>query len=284
MSRRWRVCALALAAHVATTAAQDAGFRGVGPVVSLEWLARQLSDPGVVVIATDDTPPFDRGHIPNARFLGHDATLNHDSHRLLAPADLAAVLGRAGATDAARIVIYGEPMAVGWLFYAFASLGHADHVSVLDGNFTAWLAAGRQASTDTPPPGSGRLTARPAPEIAVDRAWVRSHLDDASTRLLDVRSPQEWDRGMIPKAAKFLWGDLYADVKTRRLKTPAEIRAAFERAGVGPGQTAVTYCAIGMRASLAYFAARAAGIPARVYVGSWADWTSDPTSPVAKGR
>jgi 3-mercaptopyruvate sulfurtransferase SseA len=37
-----------------------------------------------------------------------------------------------------------------------------------------------------------------------------------------------------------------------------------------------------MRASLAYFAARAAGIPARVYVGSWADWSSDPSSPIAR--
>jgi thiosulfate/3-mercaptopyruvate sulfurtransferase len=284
MSKRWMVCALALAAHAATAAAQEAGVGAVGPVVSLEWLAQHLSDPGVVVIATDDTPPFDRGHIPNARFLSHDATLSAGRHGLLASADLAAVLGRVGATDAARIVIYGEPMAVGWLFYAFASLGHADHVSVLDGNVTAWLAAGHPASIDTSPAGSGRLTARPAAEIVVDRAWVRSHLDDASTRLLDVRSPQEWDRGMIPNAAKFLWGDLYSDVKARRLKTPAGIRAAFERAGVGPGQTAVTYCAIGMRASLAYFAARAAGIPARVYVGSWADWTSDPTSPVARGR
>jgi thiosulfate/3-mercaptopyruvate sulfurtransferase len=62
------------------------------------------------------------------------------------------------------------------------------------------------------------------------------------------------------------------------------MHAAFEKAGVGAGQTLVTYCAIGMRASLAYFAARAAGIPARVYVGSWADWSSDPTSPVSKQR
>jgi thiosulfate/3-mercaptopyruvate sulfurtransferase len=87
---------------------------------------------------------------------------------------------------------------------------------------------------------------------------------------------------MIPNATKFLWGDLYADVNTRRFKSPRELAAAFERAGVAKGQTVVTYCAVGMRASLAYFAARVAGIPARVYAGSWEDWTSDPSSPIAK--
>jgi thiosulfate/3-mercaptopyruvate sulfurtransferase len=208
--------------------------------------------------------------------------LDHNGHRLKPPAELAAVLARAGATDTGRIVLYGEPLAVGWLFHAFASLGHANRVSLLDGNYTAWLAAGFPSSKDSPPPAGGRLTVRPAPDVAVDRAWVRNHLNDATTRLLDVRSPREWERGMIPNATQFLWADLYTDVKTRRFKSPQELRAAFERAGVGKGQTVVTYCAVGMRASLAYFAARAAGLPARVYVGSWDDWTSDPASPVSK--
>jgi thiosulfate/3-mercaptopyruvate sulfurtransferase len=56
----------------------------------------------------------------------------------------------------------------------------------------------------------------------------------------------------------------------------------FERAGLRAGQTAVMYCAVGMRASLAYFAARAAGLPARVYLGSWTDWTRDALSPIAR--
>ena len=286
MNRSIRIAAMAVlvvTACVAPCAAQGTA-PSAGPVVSIQWLKQHAANPGVVVIATNDTPPYESGHIPNARFLGHDGTLDHGAHRLLAPAQLATVLARAGATDSSRIVLYGEPLAVGWLYYALASIGHADHVSVLDGNYTAWLAAGHSGSTDSPAPASGRLTVKPSPDIAVDRAWVRSHLDDPKTRLLDVRSSQEWEKGVIPNSTKFLWADLYSDVKIRRLKTPAEMRAVFEKAGVGAGQTAVTYCAVGMRASLAYFAARAAGIPARVYVGSWADWSSDPTSPITKNR
>jgi thiosulfate/3-mercaptopyruvate sulfurtransferase len=275
-------CTIALTALVATGAAQKT--TAVEPITSMTWLKDHLNDPGVVLIATDDDPPpYASGHIPTARFLGHDATLDHKDHRLKPPAELATVLARAGASDnSSRIVIYGGPLQVGWLYYAFASVGHADRVSVLDGNYSAWLAAGFPSASDTPAPGKGSLTVRPAPDFVVDRAWVRNHLNDASTKLLDVRSTREWARGMIPNATKFSFGDLYTDIHTRRFKSPRDMAAAFEQAGVAKGQTVVTYCAIGMRASLAYFAARAAGIPARVYVGSWEDWTSDPASPIAK--
>jgi 3-mercaptopyruvate sulfurtransferase SseA len=37
-----------------------------------------------------------------------------------------------------------------------------------------------------------------------------------------------------------------------------------------------------MRASLMYWAARAAGLPARAYVGSYQDWQMDSTDPIVK--
>jgi 3-mercaptopyruvate sulfurtransferase SseA len=37
-----------------------------------------------------------------------------------------------------------------------------------------------------------------------------------------------------------------------------------------------------MRASLMYFAARAAGFPAKVYVGSWQDWSRDSKNPIVR--
>ena len=56
----------------------------------------------------------------------------------------------------------------------------------------------------------------------------------------------------------------------------------FERAGVKPGQQIVTYCAVGMRASLMAWAATSLGLPAQVYVGSWQDWSQDAANPVVK--
>jgi len=65
-------------------------------------------------------------------------------------------------------------------------------------------------------------------------------------------------------------------------KSIDEIRALLTKAGVAPNQSVVTYCAVGMRASLMYWAARTAGINSRVYVGSWQDWQRDSGNPIVK--
>ena len=67
-----------------------------------------------------------------------------------------------------------------------------------------------------------------------------------------------------------------------KFKSIDAVLALLTKAGVSPGQEVVTYCAVGMRASLMYWAARTAGIPARVYVGSMQDWQRDSANPVVR--
>jgi thiosulfate/3-mercaptopyruvate sulfurtransferase len=123
---------------------------------------------------------------------------------------------------------------------------------------------------------------RPAPDVIVDAAYVRARLHSPEVRVLDVRTTSEWNNGHLPGATLILWPDLYTDQRLLTFKSIDEIRALLTRAGVAPNQSVVTYCAVGMRASLMYFAARAAGIPARVYVGSWQDWQRDAANPIVK--
>jgi thiosulfate/3-mercaptopyruvate sulfurtransferase len=254
-----------------------------GPVASIAWLGRHLDDPMVRVIGTGEPAVYAHGHIPGATFVSRADTLDAEG-RLLGPRALARVLAAAGADDEARIVLYGEhPMATGWLYMAFASIGHAERVSLLDGNLAAWRAAGRGESKDAPARRApGRLTVRPAPDVIVDAGWVRARLGRPGVRILDVRTAREREEGYLPGSALVLWQDLYADLARQTLKPRGEIGALFGRTGVGPGEQAVTYCAVGMRASLMYFAARYAGIPARVYVGSWEDWRRRPENPVTR--
>ncbi len=252
-------------------------------IVTTAWLGQHLDAPDVVVVATGSRPDFDRGHIPGAAFVPHMATIG-GGHGLLEPEALAGVLGRAGARDEARIVIYGENgMEVGWLYMAFASIGHGDHVSMLSGNMQAWRNEGRSVSTDTAGIKPGRLTPRPAPDVIVAAPWIRDRLEDPDTHVLDVRTQRERDRGYLPGSQLVLWQDLYANFDEMRFKSKEEIHALLRNAGLAPGQQAVTYCAVGMRASLMYFAARSVGVPARVYVGSWEDWRRQPGYPVAGG-
>jgi thiosulfate/3-mercaptopyruvate sulfurtransferase len=257
-----------------------------GMVVSLSWLRSHLDDKSVVVITTGSRAVYDRGHIPGARFIAHDDTIRMTggAHYLLDPAALAPALSKAGARDDARIVLYGDSaMSTGWLYMTLASIGHGAQVSMLDGNMDAWSVAGHPASTDVPAAATGRLTPAAAPGIVVDAPWVKAHLDDNMTRVIDSRTQREWDAGHLPKATLVLWQDLFSDLKLLTFKPKDQVRALFKQAGVGDNSQVVTYCAIGMRASLMYFAARYAGIPAQVYVGSFEDWQRQSGYPVVKG-
>ncbi len=270
--------------HVPHVSALGGAAQAPGPLVTTAWLAAHLKDANVVVISSDDENRFVAGHIPGARVVPHDRMLGGD-HQLLPGAALARVLGETGVSDTSHIVLYGErPMSTGWLFMAFATLGHGDRVSLLDGNINAWRSEGKSVEMGPakPVPG-GKLTAKPASDVRVDGAWVRARLEKPGVRVLDVRTTREWTEGRLPGATLILWQDLYSSTETGRFKTPAEIRALFEKAGVKQGDQVVTYCAVGMRASLMYFAAtRLAGLPGRVYVGSMADWQQQAGFPIVK--
>jgi thiosulfate/3-mercaptopyruvate sulfurtransferase len=51
-------------------------------------------------------------------------------------------------------------------------------------------------------------------------------------------------------------------------------------AGVSTGDTVVTYCHVGMQASLVYVAARSAGFPTKLYDGSFEEWSGRAELPV----
>jgi thiosulfate/3-mercaptopyruvate sulfurtransferase len=254
----------------------------VQPIVSTEWLQDHLNDPTVRVVFVGEHGEFDRAHIPGAVLMDHMATVGGD-HRLLPLDALARAWAKVGVSDTTHVVLYGDtPMATGWMYMSLAAIGHGDHVSMLDGGIKLWESEKRSVSQTAATPRAGTLTVRPAPDVIVDAAWVRGKLEDPGVRVLDVRSTREWNEGHLPGATLILWQDLFANRETLQLKPLDEIRALLTRTGVAPNQQVVTYCAIGMRASLMYWAARAVGIPARVYVGSWQDWQRDSSNPITR--
>jgi thiosulfate/3-mercaptopyruvate sulfurtransferase len=256
-----------------------------GPLVTTAWLAGHLADPGVVIISSDEPNTFAAGHIPGARVIPHVRTIDMANHRPLPPAEVAAVLADAGATDDTRVILYGnEPMATGWLYMLFATLGHADNVSWLDGDMTLWRQENRPVATGAASPAKrGKFTPVAAADIAVDAPWVKQRLEAPGVKVLDVRTTREWDQGRLPGATLVLWQDLFVSPETRRFKSPDEIRALLTKAGVKSGDQVVTYCAVGMRASLMYFAAtRLAAMQGRIYVGSMTDWQTQSGYPIVR--
>ena len=125
--------------------AADAQPRGtsVSLLVSTDWLAERLQDPDVVIVWTGQgnrAEPL----IAGARPITHDSlmTMGAGGHDLAATDNLVAALEAAGVSNNSHVVVYGEPLAAGWLFFALEYLGH-DRVSMLDGGITKWRAEGR---------------------------------------------------------------------------------------------------------------------------------------------
>jgi thiosulfate/3-mercaptopyruvate sulfurtransferase len=257
----------------------------VEPVVSTAWLQDHLNDPQVRVIYVGDAADYKQAHIPGARLIDHMETVQMGAtgHRLASNDALVRALTKAGAADGTHVVLYGDsPMATGWVNTALVAIGHGDEVSWLDGGIALWQEEKHRIETTTPAAATGPLTVRPAPDLFVDAAWVRGHLDSPKTKILDVRSQQEWNNGHLPNATLILWQDLFANQRLQKFKSPDEIRALLQRTGVKPDQEVVTYCAVGMRASLMGWAARSVGIPTKIYIGSWQDWSRDVQNPIVK--
>jgi len=266
---------------LAMVASITAGAAAAGPMVSAEWLQAHLTDPHVRVVCVDDQD-YARGHIPGARLISHMDAVSGD-HVLLPSEALTRVFAKAGVIDGAQVVLYGDPMSAGFIYGVLSRMGFADNVSWLDGGMPAWRAAHQPVETTTPAPGQGPLTvASPAPDSNVDAAWVRAHLSSPSIKILDVRTTQEWQQGHLPGATLILWQDLFVDAHHQTFKSPEQILAVLAKAGMAPGQEVVTYCAVGMRASLMAFAARAAGVTTHLYLGSWQDWSKDPSNPIVR--
>jgi thiosulfate/3-mercaptopyruvate sulfurtransferase len=270
-------CPIIVVSVIALLIASAAGTQPRGTSVSLlvstDWLAERLHDPGVVIVWTGQANR-DEPLIAGARPITHDSlmTMGAGRHDVAATDDLVTALEAAGVSNSSHVVVYGEPLAAGWLFFTLEYLGH-DRVSMLDGGIAKWRAEGRPVVRAQSPVirGTFRPTLRP---------WLRATTADVQAQtergavLLDARSAKEFEAGRIPGAHLLTWQDVYDDPKLQIFKNPAELVRLLGTAGATVGRPAITYCQIGLRSSVLYFAARYAGLDVSNYVGSWSEWSA----------
>jgi len=268
-------------------------------VVTTAWLGDHLHDKGLVIFQIGDQrsrPTYDAGHIPGAQFLNpfqelstprKEGTLNLE---LPPVATLDSVLESKGISNDSRIVLYFAQeyfTPTSRTLFTLEYMGLAGRVSILDGGLETWKAEGRPVSTEIPQPIPGRFTPDVHADLVVDADFVKEHLTDPRVRIVDARDTSFYNgretnqgrNGHIPGAASIPFQTLMDS--TGKFKSPVILKAQFAQAGVGDGQTVVTYCHIGQQASLVWFGARLLGFPARLYDGSFQDWARRTELPVA---
>lgn len=253
-------------------------------LVTTEWLAGHLSDPRVVVLDVEhEADAYHAAHLPGARFLAYmDAVAKRDglSTELPDAPELRMRLERLGISNDSHVVLYGGALMVSRAFVALEYMG-LTNVSVLDGGFTKWSAEGRRVTRDEPQVVAGTLTTRLRPEIIADADWVRAHTGKRAVSFIDTRTDGEYlgsgerhgmpSAGHVQGARQLQWEQLFRDPNGLLFRDRDELASLYS-ARVQAGDTVVTYCYVGYRASMTYLVARSLGYTAKLYDGSYEDW------------
>lgn len=265
----------------------------VGPnppvVLDIRWQLSTATAAGAAPF--DGRAAYAAGHIPGAVFVDLDRELasapgERGRHPLPDLAEFGAAMRRAGVSAARPVVVYdgGQGWAAARAWWLLRWTGHPD-VRVLDGGLPAWQGS---LSTDVPVSAEGDFEPVPSEAGLLD-ADAAASLARAGV-LLDARAGERYrgevepiDRvgGHIPGAVSAPTNE---NVGPDGCFLPAaELRDRFKALGVSDDAEVGVYCGSGVSGAHEVLALAVAGVPAALYVGSWSEWSSDSSRPVAVG-
>ncbi len=278
------------------------------PIVSTEWLAANLAQPGLRVFdATkylpnenrDGQAEFLKAHIPGAGFFDIDHYADPDTdlpHMVPSVGRMEHLLGAAGIGNATTLVFYDQKglASAARAWWQMGLFGH-DKVAVLDGGLPKWKSEGRPTEAGSPPKASpqkyradfrasrlrgiGDILAgieSKGPELVLDARAAGRFVGTAPEPRAGIRG------GHMPGAANLPYTELLNPDAT--FKSPAELRARFAAAGVDGSRPVVTSCGTGVTACILTLGMVLAGLPqGAVYDGSWTEWGGRADTPVVTG-
>jgi thiosulfate/3-mercaptopyruvate sulfurtransferase len=247
-------------------------------VVSADWLAGRLDDPGVRVVDVRDAWEFEGiGHVSGAVNVPFDAYRSEDAGEAghLPGADVfAELMGEAGIETDDHVVAYDDTHGVfaARLLVTAELYGHdRSLLHLLDGDFSAWQ---RAHQTTTEPAETEPTTYEAAFETSgplIPMAAVREAVESDAV-LVDTREPREHEEGHIPGAVQVDWREL-VDPETRGLRPDDELRATLSEREITPDRRVVLYCNTARRISHTYLVLRHLGFEdVAFYEGSLTEW------------
>jgi thiosulfate/3-mercaptopyruvate sulfurtransferase len=238
------------------------------------------------------------GHLPGARYahLEHDlsgrVTPETCRHPLPVPQQLTKKLSAWGVDLTKQVVAYDDASGAiaGRLWWLLRWLGH-EAVAVLDGGLQQWQQEGHPLTTTLPEPSPTHFEAQIRPMMAVTAEDVE-HASLFGYVLLDARTAERF-RGELeiidPVAGHIPGAKNHPYLKNLdnrgRFLTPEALAFTFQKQiGKTPPEKIVCMCGSGVTACHNLLALEHAGLRgARLYPGSWSEWITDRTRPIATG-
>jgi thiosulfate/3-mercaptopyruvate sulfurtransferase len=250
---------------------------------------------------------YDASHIPGAIYVNLDTHLSAKNdataasggrHPLPSREKFAAWLSSIGFTNGHQAIVYdrNDMNYCGRLWWMLKWVGH-ESVAVLDGGLQAWHVAGGALESTALKPKTAPITPSnfiiaEALSTLVAINTVASNLNNPSQTILDARGPARFRgevepldpvAGHIPGALnRPFMENIGADGKFK----PADVlKAEFSKLLAGrPSSTVVHHCGSGVSAVPNVLAMELAGFGRQaLFAGSWSEWCSDASRPVAQG-
>lgn len=263
------------------------------PLVTTDWLADNLEQPSLRIADVRwylDEPSrgnlaYREGHIPGAVYVHLENDLSGveggGRHPLPAPSQFAVTMGRLGFGSDDTVVAYDDRggAVAARLWWMLRSLGHGS-AAVLDGGLTAWTAEGRPLTDGVPRLDPAHLVLSDTWKGTVDRQGVAEAIGDAT--LVDARSPARYRgeqeqidpvAGHIPSAVNAPYEENLGALD--RFLPATELAARYRALGIDTADEVIVYCGSGVTACHDLLALEVSGLDgARLYPGSWSDWSS----------
>ncbi len=279
-------------------------------LIATNELAPHLGDPDWAIIDCRfrlDNSAFGRqayneAHIPGAIYAHLNEELSGPivpgqtgRHPLPSMEQFTETLSTWGIDERVQVVAYDDMggMIAGRLWWMLRWLGHFN-VAVLDGDFRHWQKEGRPVISGGEQRPRRRFLPYPQPHMQVSRTDVIANLSDPQFQLFDSRdekryrgepNPLDTISGHIPGAQSAFYARNLDE--NGKFLPPEKLRERFAALlHDRPVEESVFYCGSGVSLHHNLLALEHAGFApgARVYIGSWSDWTNDPTRPVATGE
>ena len=282
-----------------------------GPLVSTDWLATHLDAPSLRVFDTtvylkhkpeggylpqSGREEWQAAHIPGAGFLDVIEELSDRANPIpfmMPPAEqFAATLAAHGVGDDSAVVLYnkGFPMWATRVWWMLRSIGF-DNVAVLNGGYEKWVKEGLPLSAEAPRHATGRLTAKPRPEMWVTKEAMLDVVAGKGPVTVNALAPavftgekNQYGRpGHLPGTHNVYYGDLL-DPATGEFLPPAKLAPLFARSGALATDRVICYCGGGISATMDALAMELCGQKAvAIYDGSMSEWVRDPALPLKLG-
>lgn len=280
----------------------------INTLVTTEDLARHLGDPEWVIFdcrftLTDPEAgrqAYLKGHIPGARYAHLDDDLSgplgpdRGRHPLPDPRVLAEKLCQWGVGVNKQVVVYDDSfgaMAVR-MWWLLRWLGHPA-VALLDGGLPKWTREVRPLTTDVPDMAKANCACLPEPSQVVCADEVLRASQGGGELIIDARpdrrftgeyEPLDPVAGHIPGSINWSFEE-NLDIDGTFLP-PEALRENYQALLKGrPPWQVIHTCGSGVTACHNLLAMEIAGLPgSRLYAGSWSEWITDPSRPVATGE